>query len=332
MNTVPAASTFITITTVTGSNRTNSTGGVGAQSEGTFGKGAGFGDLEPMCEAIRVQIGNYVFADTDEDGIQDGCDEPIAGVPVALYRPDGTLRATTTTDASGQYFFSSATYPTETWVNPADSLRPEDEVVIVFGYDALNPTGSPFDPMTNILSVGQADYILTLPNQEGATGSSDRADSDATLDAATGLPWDGYPFLTNTLGEEQTNFSFDAGFIPQIVDVALVKTVASPGPFSLGDQVTFDVKVINQGTKPLRVVDLIDAAGSGLEFNAADNQGGTGYGHHSCRRDRYGGHYGLDGRHGCKGSEHCHSRHPRVPGRRYPERPDHLYTGIAGPD
>ena len=250
-------------------------GGVGPDVPGNFGKGAGFGDLEPVCEPIRVQIGNYVFADNDEDGVQDACDTPIAGVPVALYNPDGTLRATTVTDAEGEYYFSGPSATTETWFIAGDSLMADDEVIIVFGLDPNNAANTVFDTSTVILSVGNDDYTLTLDNEEAAA-SGDRADSDAELTAAAGLPWDGFPTIRAILGDEQTNFSFDAGFIPQTLDLALIKTIDDPlEPRMRGELVEFTITVINQGTKPVRSLTVSDYLTNGLSFGLADNQGVT---------------------------------------------------------
>ena len=246
-------------------------GGAGESSAGTFGKGSGFGDLEAVCTPIRVQIGNYVFSDVDEDGVQDPCDDPIANVPVALFAPDGTLRASTTTNARGEYFFSSNRATNENWVIPTDSLDVGQEVIVVFGYDPDAPANSPYSTTTDILSLGADDYVLTLANQEMANGSSERSDSDAELAAAAGQPWDGFPTIRRTIGEEQTNFTYDAGFIPQELDLALTKDFTGTGPFNLGNSVTFEIKVINQGTKPVRRVDVFDTAASGLTFAQAAN-------------------------------------------------------------
>ena len=56
-----------------------------------------------------VTIGDYVFKDNNDNGIQDGGDTAIAGVTVHLYNPAGTLIATAVTDVNGKYTFSSAT-------------------------------------------------------------------------------------------------------------------------------------------------------------------------------------------------------------------------------
>ena len=52
----------------------------GPPTESTFGKANGLGDLEAMCEPAPLQIGNYVWEDTDADGEQDPDENPIGGV------------------------------------------------------------------------------------------------------------------------------------------------------------------------------------------------------------------------------------------------------------
>ncbi|MFZ1307033.1 MAG: SdrD B-like domain-containing protein, partial [Ferruginibacter sp.] len=50
-------------------------------------------------------LGDFVFLDTDADGIQDAGEVGIAGVTVQLRNTSGALLATTTTNSSGYYFF-----------------------------------------------------------------------------------------------------------------------------------------------------------------------------------------------------------------------------------
>lgn len=58
------------------------------------------------------RIGDYVFSDVDNDGLQSDPDRPISGLPVTLYRYDyradgthDTYTARTTTDVDGRYLF-----------------------------------------------------------------------------------------------------------------------------------------------------------------------------------------------------------------------------------
>jgi hypothetical protein len=51
------------------------------------------------------KIGNYVWSDLDSNGVQNAGEPPIQGVTVHLYKANGTLVATTTTNANGAYVF-----------------------------------------------------------------------------------------------------------------------------------------------------------------------------------------------------------------------------------
>ena len=94
---------------------------------------------------IPAQLGDYVWEDTDADGIQDPDESGIEGVVVNLYRdldedgaPDGPIDFTTTTDANGAYHFDNlppGNYfvgfeaPTGYFASPQlnnDDLDPED--------------------------------------------------------------------------------------------------------------------------------------------------------------------------------------------------------------
>ncbi|MBX3010759.1 MAG: hypothetical protein KF832_04595 [Caldilineaceae bacterium] len=52
-------------------------------------------------------IGNFVWFDTDKDGVQDPGETGVAGVKVTLYSSGGSLVATTMTDGAGLYQFNS---------------------------------------------------------------------------------------------------------------------------------------------------------------------------------------------------------------------------------
>lgn len=75
--------------------------------EGNFQKANGLGDLELLCDPAPVEIGNRVWADTDNDGIQDPGEPGIAGVAVEIYS-GSTLIGMAITDANGNYIFSNA--------------------------------------------------------------------------------------------------------------------------------------------------------------------------------------------------------------------------------
>lgn len=82
-------------------------GGSGPSPDGTFQKGGGLGAVTLLADLAPVEIGNRVWFDADQDGIQDADEPAIAGVTVELRNSDGDVIATTTTDANGEYYFRS---------------------------------------------------------------------------------------------------------------------------------------------------------------------------------------------------------------------------------
>ncbi|MEO0731255.1 MAG: SdrD B-like domain-containing protein [Bacteroidota bacterium] len=103
------------------------------------------------------------------------------------------------------------------------------------------------------------------PTEDGGgvpNGNTDNVvDGDGTADNGDDVP------STDDDDEDPAN--------TEIVDVALAKfvdtTASGTGPYVIGDPVTFELLVINQGTVPLSNVDVIDSLPSGLVYNAASD-------------------------------------------------------------
>ena len=55
---------------------------------------------------VKYSLGDYVWYDSNQDGIQDYEERGIEGVTVTLTHPDGTVE-TTTTDSNGKYQFDN---------------------------------------------------------------------------------------------------------------------------------------------------------------------------------------------------------------------------------
>ncbi|MFN8338563.1 MAG: SdrD B-like domain-containing protein [Saprospiraceae bacterium] len=138
--------------------------------------------MEAKCINAPIEIGNRVWDDTDNDGIQDAGENGISGVVVTLYAADGTtVIATATTDTNGNYFFSSASATNTPSAKYGLSLNFNSNYVIGF-------------PPTN--GVKYLTAINSLTN--------DLVDSDANR--TTGL-------LTITTGYAgENNHSYDAGY------------------------------------------------------------------------------------------------------------------------
>jgi hypothetical protein len=80
--------------------------------ESSFLKSTSMGDLELLCDRAPVQIGNRVWIDSNQNGIQDPGEPPVSGVYVGLYAASGTTGfgqqlGTAFTNANGEFYFSS---------------------------------------------------------------------------------------------------------------------------------------------------------------------------------------------------------------------------------
>lgn len=144
-------------------------------SVGGAGKSTGIGDLESLCDLAPIEIGERVFSDIDNDGIQDANEPGISAITVRLYRTsDNALIGTTTTNSLGIYKFTN--------------LTPNTGYTIKL--DRTQPT------LTN--------FLTTLSN----VGANDLIDNDGTLsgnDLVIGLTT-GFPGYNN--------HSYDFGFLP----------------------------------------------------------------------------------------------------------------------
>ncbi len=178
-------------------------GSVDADPEGDgllAGKGNGIGDLEAICQAAPIQIGNLLWIDSNSNGVQDPGEIGAAGVVIELFKsPDLTTPiATATTDANGNYYFSSAVgTDTASAIYSIGDLLPEMDYVIRV---AQNQAGTPIETL-----------FPTLTNS--STGlNGDIRDSDAISTTAGSTVVLEVPVTTGVIGEN--DHSFDIGFSP----------------------------------------------------------------------------------------------------------------------
>ncbi|WP_375448407.1 SdrD B-like domain-containing protein [uncultured Fibrella sp.] len=173
----------------------------GTQTPGTFAKATGLGDIELSCNTITLlEIGSRVWRDDDLDGIQDACEPPLAGIRVSLYN-NGTLIATTTTTAEGEYFFTNNPVSSSvTGVASSTAIKPGTAYQLVFGTNQF---------ANNKLTLNGNQYGLTQANSTTAT-ANDLNDSDAILATVAGIT---APVISLTTGDVGiANHTYDVGF------------------------------------------------------------------------------------------------------------------------
>jgi SdrD B-like domain/Carboxypeptidase regulatory-like domain len=191
--------------------------GVGNDT-GILGKAGGIGgSLVMLYDPAPIEIGNRVWRDANNNGVQDPGELGIAGITVRLYQ-GSTLLGTAVTDANGEYYFVSSTV-----VDPNTG----DNVGQVNGGILYSTTYQVrFDNPTNYAS-GQPlnGLVLTTINQTSQNGDDDGSDSDAsTVVNPSGSPVGIFPVIALTTGGPgANNHTFDVGFaaIPSAADVSV---------------------------------------------------------------------------------------------------------------
>ena len=129
------------------------------------------GDFNDTLDAGLIQpagLGDFVFEDTNGNGIQDTGESGIEGVLVKLQNPDGTAVVdengdpiTTTTDVNGAYAFTSLT-PGEYKVMFVAPDGFEFTTANAGGDDGLDSDADPANGMTQTVTLESGDFNDTL--------------------------------------------------------------------------------------------------------------------------------------------------------------------------
>ena len=184
----------------------------------TLAKGVGIGDVELLCNAAPIEIGNRVWFDADRDGIQDPGETPLSGVEVVLYLA-GTPVATATTDANGNYLFSSDTNRSST----GSSI-----------YTNQMQPNTPYEIRLNLTQSAVSSYTLTLPN----AGSNSSNDNKTDLNDSDGQVNGNFAVIGATTGNAgENNHTLDFGFA---VPTATIQ-IDPDGVNRAGDPHTFTI-------------------------------------------------------------------------------------------
>ncbi len=159
----------------------------------TYGKANGIGDIEFLCSPAPLQIGSYVWEDTDKDGVQDPNEPSLSNVKLELWK-NGSKIAETTTNSNGEYYFSSKS----DLANPANWIGTGADTTLLptMAYEIrINMTNQP--QLNN--------SILTVANAT-MNSANDQNDSDAAVMGNYAV----ISLTTDAIGS--TNHTYDFGF------------------------------------------------------------------------------------------------------------------------
>jgi hypothetical protein len=178
----------------------------------TFGKANGLGDLEALCDPAPVEIGNRVWFDRNQDGIQSPDEAPVVGVTLNLYSATGQLLATAITNERGEYYFRGGP--------PTGDANPRDHIGLLSGRVGFNTNYQiRIDNPADYAAGGPLDgWFLTYTER----GPNRVRDSNGVWQSTQPNTPNGYTFanvLTGTAGFN--DHTFDFGFIQNPTRVRL---------------------------------------------------------------------------------------------------------------
>jgi SdrD B-like domain/Secretion system C-terminal sorting domain len=187
------------------------TGTIALDPTGASSTGINNVDADAGIITTRAALGNFVWIDTNGDGIQDPTEKGVSGVTVILYAADGvTVVASTVTDADGKYYFGNLT--------PGDYVVGFSTLPSNLGFtqqntpgDNGNNTNSDADPITGKTAVitlvaGETDLTVDAglkPTNDASVGNF--VWNDLNGDGIQNANEPGVPGILVTLYDAATN-------------------------------------------------------------------------------------------------------------------------------
>lgn len=211
----------------------------------TFQKGGGIGAVSLRLEEAPLQVGNRVWFDADQDGVQDADEPGIDGVTVRLLDSGGNEIASTTTANGGEYYFDvdpNTEYTVEFVTPTTGSWAGGDRFGNVPWADlALTVQGAGDNPAidSNPNPAGQATVFTGNPGENDHTIDAGYvADVEFTVQKlladGSALPAEGQTFTAvvaandfrgDALSLPQTEFEIEVGETTSLISVPVGSAV-----------------------------------------------------------------------------------------------------------
>ena len=204
----------------------------GANQSSEFGKANNWGDIEAMCPAPDLEIGNYLWFDTvTPNGLQDPDENPAGGVTVELYRdPNGDGQLTAAEMVPANFVASDITGPDGQYLfTNADGVAYDTDYVVVIAASNYSGAGA---------LVGFGETTANL-------GGTETRDSDGVAQPALVV---GAAFSTRGPGAKRPPVRFWFIAVAAVGNLQVTKTVT--GAVADTPAVTYDQRRLRQRCHP----------------------------------------------------------------------------------
>lgn len=212
-----------------------------------------------FAEVAQSSISGTVFLDQNHNGLQNGADAGIAGITVQLLNNSGTVVASTTTDANGNYSFSGLNPGTYSVREPNQPSGTSNGITTAGAVGNGGTAGTP----TGVTTVpSQISSIVLPPNTTSSGNNFAENPNSRTVSGTVFLDYNGDALLNNAdhgIGGQTINLTgTDINGNP----VSRSVTTAADGSYNFAD-VPEGTYVISQPSQPAGTTNGTPSAGSG---------------------------------------------------------------------
>jgi uncharacterized repeat protein (TIGR01451 family) len=216
-----------------------------------FGKATGFGDIVAVCGLPSIEIGNLVWDDQNNNGLQDANESGLTGIKLNLFDENCNLIGSTVTNSKGNYTFNDT--------NVSGGINQSSTYYI--GIDNQH-----LDAETHSYTIGGLFYNLTK-----STADFTNIDSDPNVSGT--MPCNGALIKVNVY---HTLHNFDIGLrVAGECSLKIFKSVVNAKAIKKDDIVVFEISVANRGGNVISEIEVSDKLPAGYLFVPEMNTGWT---------------------------------------------------------
>lgn len=186
-----------------------------------FGKATGFGEIVATCGLPEIEIGNLVWNDINDNGIQDANEKGFNGLTINLMNENCQILASTETDVKGNYVFNNN--------NVLGGINRNKTY-----YISIDSKHSPIKKLEYVID---GIYYSMTQNVGGFPLINSDATNIASCDVAL-IP----------VNVTKTDHNFDIGLKPSgQCALKIENTILNTQPIGVNDAVLFEISVSNLG-------------------------------------------------------------------------------------